>query len=244
MTPPMTPMRAALCVALLLTAGACTKAAANDKAFDEKVHAYLLAHPEVLLEMQDAYVAKQANTESTQVRSRLAALRTQVFDDPRDPSVGPKDAKVTVVEFSDYRCPHCKDAAPDVLALIKAHPDVRFVFKELPIFGPQSQAAAAAAIATYQEAHGKYLDVYRDLMADHDVDADSIDQILAKNGLESKRTLALAADPKIAAQIADISHLAASLGVDGTPGFLINDQYVSGADIPALKKAIETQQKG
>ena len=237
----MTPMRAALCAALLLAAGACTKAAGDDKAFDDKVHAYLLAHPEVLLEMQDAYVAKQVNTEATQVHSHLAALKSQIFNDPRDPSVGPKDAKVTVVEFFDYRCPHCKEAAPDVLALIKDHPEVRFVFKELPIFGPPSQAAAAAAIAAYQQ--GKYLDVYRDLMADHSVDADSIAQILAKNGLEPKHTLALAADPKVAAQIADVSRLASSLGVQGTPGFLVNDQYVSGADIPALKKAIE-QQKG
>jgi protein-disulfide isomerase len=239
----MTPMRAALCAALLLAAGACTKPAADDAAFDAKVHAYLLAHPEVLLEMQDAYVAKQTSAEQSQVQSHVAALKTQIFDDPRDPAVGPKDAKVTVVEFSDYRCPHCKEAAPDVLALIKAHPDVRFVFKELPIFGPQSQAAAAAAIAAYQQ--GKYLGVYQDLMADHSVDADSINQILVKNGLDPKHTLALAEDPKVAAQIADISHLASTLGVQGTPGFLVNDQYVSGADIPALKKAIATeQQKG
>jgi protein-disulfide isomerase len=234
-------MRAALCAALLLAAGACTKVGAEDKSFDEKVHAYLLAHPEVLLEMQDAYVAKQANTEATQVRSHLAALKTQVFDDPRDPTFGPKDARVTVVEFFDYRCPHCKEAAPEVLALIKAYPDVRFVFKELPIFGPQSQAAAAAALATYPQ--GKYLDVYRDLMADHSVDADSINQILVKNGLEPKHTLALAADPKVSAQIADVSRLATSLGVQGTPGFLVNDQYVSGANISALKQAIEAQQR-
>jgi protein-disulfide isomerase len=238
----MTPMRAALCAALLLAAGACTRATTDDKSFDDKVHAYLLAHPEVLLEMQDAYVAKQTNSEAAEVRSHLAALKTQIFNDPRDPSVGPKDAKVTVVEFADYRCPHCKEAAPDVLALIKAHPDVRFVFKELPIFGPQSQAAAAAAIAAYRQ--GKYLDVYRDLMADHSVDADSINQILAKNGLDPKHTLDVAADPKVAAQIADVSHLASTLGVQGTPGFLVNDQYVSGADIPALTKAIETAQKG
>ena len=59
-----------------------------------------------------------------------------------------------------------------------------------------------------------------------------------------KRTLALAADPKVAAQIADVSRLASNLGVQGTPGFLVNDQYVSGADIPALTKAIAAQQKG
>ena len=62
----MTSMHAALCAALLLAAGACTKSAAeDDKSFDEKVHAYLLAHPEVLLEMQEAYVAKQTSAEAS-----------------------------------------------------------------------------------------------------------------------------------------------------------------------------------
>jgi protein-disulfide isomerase len=238
----MTPVRAAVCAALLLAAGACARHEADDKAFGDKVHAYLVAHPEVLLEMQEAYVRKQTTAEAETVQSHIPALRKQIFDDPRDPSVGPKDAKVTVVEFFDYRCPHCKDAAPDVLNLIRTHPDVRFVFKEMPIFGPQSQAAAAAALAA--NAQGKYLPVYAGLMTDHAVDADSIKQILTQNGLDPARVEAAAADPKIAAQIADVARLAQNLGVTGTPGFLVNDRYVAGADIPALTKAIDEQKKG
>jgi protein-disulfide isomerase len=238
----MTPARAALCAALLLAAGACARPQADDKAFGDKVHAYLLAHPEVLLEMQEAYVRKQTSAEANTVQSHVPALRKQIFDDPRDPSVGPKDAKVTVVEFFDYRCPHCKDAAPDVLNLIRTHPDVRFVFKEMPIFGPQSQAAAAAALAANQQ--GKYLPVYAGLMTDRAVDAQSVKQVLAQSGLNPAQVEAAAADPKIAAHIADVARLASSLGISGTPGFLVNDRYVAGADIPALTKAIDEQKKG
>jgi protein-disulfide isomerase len=238
----MKPARTALTVALLVALAACTKTGAHDKAFEDKVHAYLLAHPEVLLEMQEAYVRKQATTEASQVESHVAKLQTKIFDDPRDPSVGPKDAKVTVVEFFDYRCPHCKDAANDYLALIKAHPDVRFVFKEMPIFGAPSQAAASAALAA--NAQGKYLGVYSALMADHAVDQDSISQILKDNGLDPARTMLAAADPKYAAQITDVSHLAADLGVTGTPGFLINGKYVAGADIDTVGKLIDAQKKG
>jgi protein-disulfide isomerase len=239
----MTPVRAALCAALLLTAGAGARHEADDdKAFGDKVHAYLLAHPEVLLEAQDALVVKQASAEANTVQSHIPALRKQIFDDPRDPSVGPKDAKVTVVEFFDYRCPHCKDAAPDVLNLIRTHPDVRFVFKEMPIFGPQSQAAAAAALAANEQ--GKYLPVYAGLMTDRAVDAQSVKQVLAQSGLNPAQVEAAAADPKIAAHIADVARLASSLGISGTPGFLVNDRYVAGADIPALTKAIDEQKKG
>ena len=264
--------RAALCAALLLAIGACSRPEAGDKTaaakaqagpmalaqaearapaqpevvvdkdFGDKVHAYLLAHPEVILEMQDAYVHRQAANEATQVQSHLSSLRQQIFDDPRDPSVGPKHAKVTVVEFFDYRCPHCKDAAPDVLNLIRTHPDVRFVFKEMPIFGEQSQAAAAVALAANRQ--GKYLPVYQALMADHAVNQESISQILTQTGLNPTRTLEESSDPKIATQIADIARQASSLGVTGTPGFLVNNHYVAGADIPALTKLIDQQRKG
>jgi protein-disulfide isomerase len=238
----MTLARAALCAALLLSASACARPRADeDKAFGDKVHAYLLAHPEVLLEMQDAYVRKQTSAEATQVQSHIAALRKQIFDDPRDPSVGPKDAKVTVVEFFDYRCPHCKDAAPDVLNLIRTHPDVRFVFKEFPIFGAQSQMAAATALAANRE--GKYLPVYAGLMTDRVVDLESVGKVLKQSGLDPARVQAAAGDPQIAAQLGDIQRLAQSLGVTGTPGFLVNDTYVAGADIPALTKAIDEAKK-
>jgi protein-disulfide isomerase len=232
---------ALLCAVLLVTAGACSRSRADDKSFDDRVHAYLIAHPEVILEMQAAYEQKQRVSEATGVESRIPALRKQIFNDARDPSVGPSNAKVTVVEFFDYRCPHCKEVAPDVLALIRSHPDVRFVFKEFPIFGAPSQAAATTAIAAYQE--GKYLPVYAALMAAHQVDKESIDKIMKANGLMPEKTLALAEDAKIHAQVEDVTKLATALGVDGTPGFLVNDHYVAGADVAGLTRAIAQAEK-
>jgi protein-disulfide isomerase len=235
--------RAAVSVALLIAAAACSRAGAADKTFDDKVHAYLLAHPEVLLEMQDAYVRKQMTDEAKHVEAHVPALHKQIFDDPRDPSIGPKDAKVTVVEFFDYRCPYCKAALPDYLALIRAHPEVRFVFKEMPLpaHGPEAKSAASAALASNRD--GKYLAVYSALMGEHAVDEDTIDQVLAKAGLDPKHVRAVAADPKIAAQIDDVANLASTLGVEGTPGFLVNNRFVSGADVEAVGKLIEQQKK-
>jgi protein-disulfide isomerase len=242
--PSMKPARAALTAALLIALGACSRAGADaDKVFGTKVHDYLVAHPEVLMEMQDAYTKKQMTDEASKVEQHIPALRGKIFDDPRDPSVGPRNAKVTVVEFFDYRCPYCKGAAQDYLALIKAHPDVRFVFKEMPlsIHGPEARSAAAAALASNRE--GKYLQVYSALMADRAVDEDSINQVLAKEGLDPQRVRAAAADPKISAQIDDVASLANTLGVDGTPGFLVNGRFVSGARLDEISKLIEQAKK-
>ena len=143
---------------LLLAAAAsfalvgCTRAA-EDTAFNAKVHAYLLAHPEVIQEAVEKLQEKRQTEAEAQYKQSLdkgkAALprfRQALERDPRD-FVANAGGKVTVTEFYDYRCPHCINVAPKVVDLIKSNPDIRFVFKEMPIFGATSEHAARAAIA-------------------------------------------------------------------------------------------------
>ncbi|MGA2951465.1 MAG: thioredoxin domain-containing protein, partial [Caulobacteraceae bacterium] len=138
-------------LALLAAAAALTLAGCqrdSDAAFGERVRAYLLAHPEVLEEatqrLQDSQEAK-AQAAMRQGETQLPALRAAVERDPRDFVANP-NGKVTVTEFYDYRCPHCINMAPQIVAMIKGHPEVRFVFKEMPIFGAESDHAAYAAL--------------------------------------------------------------------------------------------------
>ena len=88
--------------------------------------------------------------------------------DPRDFVANP-NGRITVTEFYDYRCPHCANMAPKVAELIEKNPDIRFVFKEMPIFGATSEHAAYAAIAV-KKAGGDYLGLYQALMATHPLD--------------------------------------------------------------------------
>ena len=149
-------------VACVLTT-ACSAQPAPDKVFGEKVRAYLLEHPEVLEEaIQKLQDKRQADTAS-KARTALEHSRSAVERDPRDFVANP-NGKITVTEFYDYRCPHCINAAPKVLALIKASPDVRFVFKEMPIFGATSEHAARAAIAAKVQGRD-VLKFYQALMA-------------------------------------------------------------------------------
>src|SRR5665213_903428 len=135
----------------LAAVGACARAGASDSndAFGQRVRAYLLAHPEVIQEAGQRLQAKADADEAAQEQKALAdlpLLRAAVERDPRDFVANPA-GKLTVTEFYDYRCPHCANAAPKVAALIGADQDVRFVFKEMPIFGAASRHAARAALA-------------------------------------------------------------------------------------------------
>jgi protein-disulfide isomerase len=225
--------------ALTMTAmGACGQAGARggDDAFGQKVRAYLLAHPEVIQEAAQKLQVKADADEAAQERQGLAdlpLLRPRVERDPRDFVANP-GGRVTVTEFYDYRCPHCANAAPKVLALIAGDPTVRVVFKEMPIFGAVSRRAARAALAV-KKAGGDYLGLYRTFMATHPLDEGAIDRLALARGA---RAADLAANPAADRQIADTTELFTKLALGGTPAFIVGDDIIYGEDMAAVAAAI------
>jgi len=222
---------AVLAAASLL--GACQKA--DDAAFGARVRAYLLEHPEVLREAEiklahnDRIAAQKASTDA------IAKYRGQLEHDTRDFVANP-GGKVTVVEFFDYRCGYCKLAAPQVVELIQQNPDVRFVFKEFPIFGEVSDTAAKVALTRSAKAKG--LELYAALMSEKALTEDVLDRRLADLGIDPAQARKDAQHPQIDRQILDVHALAEALKIDGTPAFIVGDTMVPGADMPALKAAI------
>jgi protein-disulfide isomerase len=241
---PISKALAALAAGVLaLSLASCNKpAAAENAAFDAKVHAYLLAHPEVIQEAVDKLQANQDAETAAKTKASIDANRQAIEHDQRDFVANP-NGKVTVTEFYDYLCPYCILAAPKVVALIQANPDVRFVFKEFPIHGPVAEHAARGAIAV-KAAGGDYVGVYKTLMATHPLDDATINRILAAAGV----TPAMQNDPKAKAaadqQLSDVRKLALDqLGVQGTPAFIIGGTMVPGADMDSVQAAIAAQRK-
>ncbi len=163
---------ALLALAGLMVAG-CSRA--QDAGFGEKVHAYLMAHPEVIREAVQKLQENEQAAADLKAKVSLNRYRQALEHDPRDFVANP-NGKITVTEFYDYRCPHCINAAPAVLAIIKANPDVRFVFKEMPIFGDVSEQASRAAIAV-KKAGGDYVGFYRTAMSTRGLDPAGISRI-------------------------------------------------------------------
>jgi protein-disulfide isomerase len=230
-------MITALRLLALASAAVCISGCqkADDAQFGSRVRAYLLAHPEVLREASqklaenDRLAAEKASSDA------LAKFRGQLERDPRDFVANP-NGKITVVEFFDYRCGYCKLAAPQVIDLIEKNPDVRFVFKEFPIFGEVSDTAAKVALT--REGKAKGFQLYQTLMADRALDDAALDRHLAEVGIDAAQARKDAQHPQIDRQILDTRVLAEALKIDGTPAFIVGDTMIPGADIPALKAAI------
>ena len=111
------------------------------------IREYLIEHPEVLIEAQQALQAKRAARESEQAKEAILRYRDELFFDPEAPVAGNPDGAVTLVEFFDYRCGYCRRVKPTLETLLAENDDLRLVYKEFPILGPESTAAAHAALA-------------------------------------------------------------------------------------------------
>ncbi|THD65064.1 DsbA family protein [Phenylobacterium sp.] len=235
---PRTPLLAAALVAAV-SLSACQRV--DDAAFGNRVHAYLMAHPEVVREAADKLAENERMAATKASTDAISRYRSQLERDPRDFVANP-DGKVTVVEFFDYRCGYCKLAAPEVVKLIQDNPDVRFVFKEFPIFGEVSDTAAKVALT--REAKAKGVQLYQALMSEKALDDAALDRHLAEIGVDPATARKDAEHPMIERQILDSHALAEALKIDGTPAFIVGDTMIPGADIAALKTAIAAAKAG
>lgn len=234
----MRPLIIAAAVATLLSACGQPEAATTrvDPAFGAKVRAYLLANPEVLVEVSNALKVKQS-------REAIGAYRQQLERDPRDHVLNPS-GKVTVVVLFDYNCGFCKVIAPEVLELARTHPQVRFVFKDMVIFGDTSAfAAAATALAKSPE---QYVALHRAFMAAKPLNNQVAERIMTAQGVDPAAARAEQVSAERKRYFQDVHVIASGLGIEGTPAFIIGDTLIPGADPDALKAAIaaELRKKG
>jgi len=232
-------LAAAALTASALTLAGCQKA--DDAVFGKRVHAYLMAHPEVI---QEAAQKLQENQQAEAAKASTAAIakfRPQLERDPRDIVLNP-NGKVTVVEFFDYRCGYCKLAAPEVAKIIEQNPDIRFVFKQFPIFGEVSDTAAKIALTPAAKA--KALQLYKSWMGEKALDDTLLDRDLTAAGIDPAQARKASADPTITQQLLETRALATSLKLEGTPAFVVGDTLIPGADLTALRTAINIAKDG
>lgn len=195
----------------------------------------LVANPDILLEAQRSFESRQARAQNERVAAAFQTLKR----DHAQFSFGPANAKITVIEFFDYKCGFCHAAQGWVANLIATRKDIRFIFKELPILSENSTLAARAAIAAHNQ--GKYLDMHNALMtARGDLNQEQIFEIASSVGLNLDRLKADMAKPQVDATIAGMREQATNLSIGGTPGFIINGKLVAGFDQEQLENALAT----
>ena len=209
-------------------------------AIEKTIHQYLLDHPDVVLEVLNILRTRQQAAEAEGARAKLAAHRDELVSDPSSPVTGNPDGDVTLVEFFDYHCAYCKSVRGSVMTVLDEDPGLRVVFKEFPILGPDSVAAARAALASRNQDPDKYVEFHNALMSTRGrLTQPRIIEIARDVGFDVERLEADMALPEVAQTIARNLALARALGITGTPTFVIGDRLIPGAvDLDSLKRLI------
>lgn len=190
---------------------------------------------------QDKSVAEESKKRDEEFANPLKAE----IDDSRV-FFGPKDAKVTIVEYSDFECPYCSKGYQTIKQVLSEYPkDVRVLFKHLPLdFHPQAMPAAryfeAVAMQSQEKAakfHDSVFENQGELRAKGE---DFLKATAKKVGADMKRIEKDLKDEKITARINADMEEAKKFNFTGTPGFLVNGVSVRGAyPFPEFKSIID-----
>lgn len=217
---------------------------ADITAFVEANRARLPGDPAALLPQIRQYLSEQrvemrraAYLDELRARTKVEVLLKPppVYRAPVDlagaPSRGPEDARVTVVEFSDFHCPFCKRVQPTLTALLAKYPkDVRLVYKHMPLdqLHPQARRAAEASWCAQQQ--GRFWE-YHDLLYEGGPDGSepTLEALAGRAGLDLTKYQQCMASGEAARVVQQHVAEGERFGVTGTPGFFVNGRFVNGA---------------
>ena len=216
-------------------------------AFRAEVRAYLLENPEVLTEAISELETREANRQLEADRALVSENLDEILSTEHSWVGGNPDGDITVIEFMDYRCTYCRRANPEVEELIASDGNIRFIIREFPILGPQSELASRFAIAVRQ-IHGDdaYKDAHDALMAlQTDIDEAALSRLAEGLALDPAPILGQMQAPEVTEVIEANYALGETLGISGTPTFVMGGVLVRGyVPLNGMQSIVDEERAG
>ncbi len=162
-------------------------------------------------------------------KPKLPKVDLIVNDD--DPTIGPKNAPITIVEFADYQCPFCQKALPTVKEVLAKYKDkVRFVFKNYPLTQIHPQAVSAAVAAECAKEQNKFWEMHEQLFENYSQLSDKLYKSLASElSLDMTKFSNCQTSLDVQTKIMNQIEYGQALGITATPAFYINGTLLMGA---------------
>jgi protein-disulfide isomerase len=193
------------------------------------IRSYLLSHPEIIPEAMDRLQLRESGRV---VGANRAALETPFAS----AWAGAEDADVVLVQFFDYACGYCRKTNPEIERLLREDPKLKVVWREWPVLGPDSEAAAQISLAAARQ--GRFRAFHEKMFALGRPSAATIAEAQADVGVSPDQAAAIGAAAR--SELGRNDQLARALGASGTPTFVVGDRILHGAvGYDTLKQAIE-----
>ncbi|WP_324042587.1 DsbA family protein [Aeromonas caviae] len=192
----------------------------------ELIRETLIANPGILDEAAESWEKQNAATQQAQMGDFIKGNQDVLFNSPISPRLGAKHPKLTLVLFTDYNCPYCKQFDPAVAKLLAAYPDdLGLVIKLLPFKGQTSAKAAQYSLTLWQQDPARFLPLHDKLMSKQGM----LTETDINKALAATDNLTLKPAGKATEELRNSLRIGTLLGVQGTPATLIGNQLVPGA---------------
>jgi protein-disulfide isomerase len=200
----------------------------------------------------DTAVVYVSKTGTFLIRGELTDMSADPFADVRSklhvgnsPSMGPEDAKITLIEFADFECPSCRQLDLILRDFMPRHPEIRLVFKHYPLtdIHPWAMTAAIASQCAYQQSPAAFWKMHDAIFDAQEVISpsnvwDKMQDLAAQQGIPAETFKSCMINPETAAQVKSTIDEGHALTITATPTTFVNARRVVGPDKPMLDQYV------
>jgi len=217
------------------------KSVDNVKYAEEVITKWVEANPHSIINSVLNMQKKRMEEQTKNYQKNIGQKQNELFNDANSPQHAPQGYDVSIVEFYDYACGYCKKAQATVDELIKSDPKLRVIYRDFPILGEASFEMAKVSIAVNLIAPNSFRKFHDALMKTNDKGKKAALNAAKSAGVDTKKIEDILKNEKdkIEKILQDNLSLGSSVGISGTPGFIIGEELIPGAvDVNTFKEKI------
>lgn len=249
MTKPSLPILAASAAVVLIAGYAIffrpvhtlkEEASTNKEEVTAIIKEFINDNPDLIINSLQQAQTRRAKEDEAKAQQALGEKKNELEDRSISPIAGNPEGDVAIVEFFDYSCGYCKKVGPTINQLLNDDKNVAIILKEFPILGPNSEKASQVALAVYNIDKSKYFPFHNTLLDARDLNSEEaiIEKAVAL-GIDKEKLKEAMQKAEVKDELKRNRELAAQIGVNGTPAFIVNGELIPGAvDLATLKEKI------
>ena len=185
--------------------------------------------PSFIYSALQEYQQKQYQDRESKSKEAISSKRSEIENSKTSPFIGNPEGSIVITGFFDVNCGYCKKAFKVVMDLIAEDKDIKFIYKELPILGPNSVYASKAALAVHLIDPSKFVLFHTKLMeTPGNPDDEKVNNIVQELGIDANTLSENVAKMEVQQELEEVRNLAEQIGVHGTPAFVIEGELLPG----------------
>jgi protein-disulfide isomerase len=217
------------------------KSISDVKDVEEVVTKWIEANPQAIINSVQNMQKKMMEEQNKNAQKNIGQKKEELFNDSNSPQFAPEGYDVSIVEFYDYACGYCKKAQGIVDELLKSDTKVRIIYKDFPILGEPSQEMSKVSVAVNILAPNSFRKFHDALMKTNERGKSAAIKAAKSVGIDTKKLEEVLKNEKskIEKILQDNISLGSSIGINGTPGFIVGEELIPGAmEVGTFKEKI------